>query len=127
MINSDPRAFFNFAKKQGVIGNAVGPLKQDNGQLVYDKQSMSNILNDQYNKVFNREVHHPTVVIDSNVCMENVTSNQEISLSNFFSDENAPLSNVTFNEENVSKAIAMIKTSSASGPDKLCPLFLKKD
>ena len=123
MIKSDPRAFYNFAKKKGVIGKSIGPLKSDNGQLIRDPKCMSNMLNKQYDKVFNRAIHNPHIVDQVNMVNQD---DNEISLNNFFENDNAPLSNVSFTSVKVTEAIAKIKLSSASGPDKICPLFLKK-
>lgn len=119
-IKSDSKSFFKFAKGKKAMKNSIGPVKNKEGKLVYENPGIANELNEQYNDVFNRSVHTPTVTLKQSPNANDVT------IKDLFDNENVPFSNIEFNEGNVIDAICMIKNSSAPGSDKMCPIFLKK-
>ena len=103
------------------INNNIAYLRNKYGEIVDDPSKIPNILNEQYNSMFNNEVCYPHVVLNNSVpCNSN-----EIKLSEFFNRYDAPLTCVSLDVEKVGHAIDCIKSGSAPGPDSVSPLLLK--
>ena len=118
---NNPKVFFRYAKNRAGINNNIAYLRNDCGEIVDDPSEIPNILNKQYNNMFNKEVCYPHVVLNNSV----PSNPNEIKLSDFFNRYDAPLTSVSFDVEKVCHAIDCIKSSSASGPDSVPPLLLK--
>ena len=126
-INSDPKYFFSYAQKYNTANSAIGPLKDANGELTHDETKMANLLNEQFNSVFN--------VLDPNdkktVCLDddpsiNSNSSKYCGLSTLFSESASSGIDINFSKEKVEKAIDKMKRSSSPGPDMLPALFFKE-
>ena len=52
-ISSDPKYFYSYAQKYNTVSTSIGPLKDTNGKLTHDANDMANLLNEQFNSVFN--------------------------------------------------------------------------
>ena len=51
-IKANPRAFFTYSKSKSKTTTTIGPLLDKDKKLQTDPLTMSNILQDQYTKVF---------------------------------------------------------------------------
>ena len=116
-MKTDSKFFFNYAKKNKAINKSIGPLKNQSGELVNACSEMADILNKQYYSVFNKTSSYPYITSDN--------EQGGISLESFFTEDDGSVSEVNFSPEKVEKAIDAIKPTSAPGPDKLLPVFLK--
>ena len=103
-IKNNPKFFYAYARKHSKTKSKVGPLRNRNDKLVYDKDSIANILQDQYTSVFSI----PTVadVIYPNICPNS-------------------LSDIIFDEQDIIEAISTLTPNSAPGPDGFPAILLK--
>ena len=105
-IKTNPRFFFSYAKQFAVTKTKVGPLLTKTNEFTSSSYEMANILSEQYASVFS--------VPSGRDRPEEV-------------GENIPtLDNITFTEEDIINAIDELKNNSASGPDGLAAILLKK-
>ena len=118
---SDPKQFYSFAKKKN-SDSEIHFLRDKNGIITNDECKMASILNEQYYSVFNRSNQVPHIMLDS---ASGIAPPEKVTLSHFFDNQHAPLTNIVFNEAKVCKAIDKMKITSAPGPDKITPYFLK--
>ena len=54
-MKKNPKYFYSFVKKFNQTVNKVGPLKDENDNLINDPEAKANILQDQYTKVFSNQ------------------------------------------------------------------------
>ena len=98
-IKINPKAFYAYAKSKSKTKSKIGPLSDKEGKLQSDSQIMTNILQDQYVKVFS----------NPNKETEFKTPNQE---------GVPPINDIEFSPLDFEKAIKLLPTNAASGPDK---------
>ena len=104
-IKKNPKFFFAYARKKGVIKTPVGPLQNEEGISVSDPLGMANLLAEQFQKSFST----PTQAVPENT------------------DEEGPeTDDIIFSENCIIKAIDEISTNSSPGPDRFPALLLKK-
>ena len=127
-ISSDPKYFYGYAKKYNTADTSIGPLKDKNGELTQDESKMANLLNEQFNSVFNTS--HPNT--EKKVCLDDdllliSDPNRYCSLSTLFHESNGTVINqISVTKEKVEKAIDKMKRSSSPGPDLIPALFFKE-
>ena len=51
-IKTDPKYFFKYASRHSTLSKAIGPLVNDQKELTDNSQSICQLLQDQYMKVF---------------------------------------------------------------------------
>ena len=109
-IKTNSRFFFSYAKQFSVTKSKVGPLLNEQNEFTGSSYEMANILSRQYSSVFSK----PSPPI-------NQTKTDDVD------DDTLPtLSDITFTEKDIIDAIDELKNNSASGPDGLAAIFLKK-
>ena len=106
-IKSNPRYFFTYAKQFSSSKSKIGPLLNEHNDYTNSSEKMANILLKQYSSVFSEPAGSPYLTSEV--------------------DENAPtLSDFQFTEKDLIDAIDELSNSSASGPDGVSAIFLKK-
>ena len=106
-IKTNPKVFYAYAKRKSSIKCKIGPLKDSCGKLHTDAQKMANILQQQYKRVFSDP--------DENTDFNTSESN-----------EYSGIESMHLTEEDFTKAIDLIPSNSASGPDKFPIRILKE-
>lgn len=107
-IKTNPRAFFTYAKRQSKTYDTIGPLLDKENKLQSDPKIMSNILQDQYTKVFSDKESG-----DINQPSQDTSNIPE-------------LADIIFSIEDIIKAINQIGLRSAPGPDKIPAILIKE-
>ena len=100
-IKTNSRFFFSYAKQFSITKTKVGPLLNKINEFTSSSYEMANILSEQYSSVFSEPSSptcHPTPEEDY----------------------------ITFTEQDILDAIDELRNNSASGPDGLAAIFLKK-
>ena len=106
-IKTNPRFFFSYAKQFSVTKTKIGPLLNEKNEYTSSSYEMANILAKQYSSVFSSPCDSP--------------------YHNEIDDNEIPtLTDITFTETDLSDAIDELSNTSASGPDGLSAIFLKK-
>ena len=93
-----------YARKHSKTKSKVGPLRDKDNKLIYDKENIANILQDQYVSVF-------SVPKGTNITHENVCPNL--------------LEDIVFNERDIIEAISSLTPNAAPGPDGFPAVILK--
>ena len=106
-IKVNPKAFYGYAKGKSKIKSKIGPLSDKDGKLQSDAETMSNLLQDQYVKVFSNPSENTKINIPDN---ENRTSS---------------ITDLEFTTKDFEDAIRLIPANSAAGPDKFPAIVLK--
>ena len=104
-IKNNPKFFFSYAKRHSKTKSKVGPLRNKNNKLIYDKQSIANILQDQYTSVFSTPK-------ETDISYPNACQNQ--------------INDIIFEEKDIIEAISTLTPNAAPGPDgfpAVLPLF----
>ena len=105
-IKTNPRFFFAYAKQFSVKKTKVGPLVNKNNEFTDSSYEMANILSEQYASVFS--------------VPSGKSSPEEV-------DNSIPmLDDIVFTEEDIINAIDELRNNSASGPEGLAAILLKK-
>ena len=104
-ITKNSKFFFAYAAKSSTSKTKIGPLINDSGQLVDENKEMSELLSENYKRVFSIP----------KVTLQNPEIASEFSLTNI----NIDISEIT-------KAIDDIGSNSASGPDNIPAILLKQ-
>ena len=108
-IKTNSQFFFSYAKQFSITKTKVGPLLNKTNEFTSSSYQMANILSEQYSSVFSEPsspISHPTSEED---------------------DDSIPtLTDITFTEQDILDAIDELRNNSASGPDGLAAIFLKK-
>ena len=107
-IKKNPRAFFTYAKRQSKTHDTIGPLLDKENKLQSDPKTMSEILQNQYTKVFSDKESG-----DSNQPQQDTSQIPE-------------LHEILISTEDIIKAINQIGSRSAPGPDKIPAILLKE-
>ena len=103
-IKNNPKFFFAYARKHSKSKSKVGPLRDAKNKLVYDKGTISNMLQDQYTSVFSTPT--TTDIIHPRICPNS-------------------LSDIIFEERDIIEAISTLTPNSAPGPDGFPAILLK--
>ena len=107
-IKTNSKYFFNYAKQFSSTKSSIGPLLNENNEYTSSSSKMANLLSKQYSSVF---------------CEPSDTSPYFTMEEN----ENDPtITDIEFTEQDIVDAIDELKNTSASGPDGLAAIFLKK-
>ena len=107
-IKANPRAFFTYSKSKSKTTTAIGPLLDKDKKLQTDPLTMSNILQDQYTKVFSNPDSG-----DPDQPMPDTTDVQ------WFDD-------IKVTPKEIITAINEISPYSAPGPDKIPAVLIKE-
>ena len=105
-IKTNPRFFFSYAKQFAVTKTSVGPLLNEKNEFTNSSYEMGNILSKQYSSAYS------------------VPSTQQ--LANVETSDGPTISDIVFTEEDIVAAIDELRNNSASGPEGLAAIFLKK-
>ena len=103
---SNTKPFYSYMKQRTSNRVSVGPLKDNNGNLVNDDFQMAEMLNEFFCSVFTRED-----------CTSIPDAEQLFQLGD-------PLEIIQFSEDKVKKKLEQLRPNSAPGPDKLWPRVL---
>ena len=106
--NKNKKAFFSHLKKMTKVKPSIGPLKNEQGEIVVDNQNMAEILNDFFTTVFT---------------VEDVTNIPKVEA--LFTGD-MPLTTMFFDRKPIAEKLKALKPNSAPGPDKIHPQFLNK-
>jgi len=104
-LTKNPKLLYSYMKSKTKNHDTIGPLKDVNGQLVFEPKKQADILNRYFGSVFGS---------DSKV---NIVSDAR--------DED-DLQIVYFNPEDIKKKVLHMKSRSSPGPDKITPIVLKE-
>ena len=105
-IKTNPRFFFSYAKQFAVTKTNIGPLLNEKNEFTSSSYEMANILSKQYSSVFSvPSTEQPPITENSAV---------------------QSISDVSFTEHDIIAAIDELRNNSASGPDGISAIFLKK-
>ena len=110
-MKKDPKFFFKYAKKFSKSTSDIGPFLNQEGDVVTDGVTITEMLKEQYNSVFSspredKKVSSPVEFFSIN------TANEQ-------------LDNIVFDKEDVIDAIDKLNKSSSCGPDGVPAIFLK--
>ena len=108
-IKTNPKVFYSYSKGKSKIKCKVGPLTDKENNLQSDPGLMSNLLQDQYVKVFSKPTDSTNIKIQGdsrNTC--------------------PPLTDIKFTSKDFEEAIKLIPVNAAAGPDKFPAIVLKK-
>ena len=109
-ISKNSKYFFAYAKKFSKTKSSIGPLKDKQGNFVFRKREIAEILSQQYEAVFTQPTSVP--------CPDD---------HSLFSDNGMEhLKEITFTEEDFILAINELSLNAGSGPDGLPSILLKK-
>ena len=103
-VKTNPKAFYAYVRSNTKVKEGIAPLKDSNGNLLYDSKSKAKLLNDEFSGIF-------TIEPDGEV----------IDLPPFVG---TPLESVNFTQDDISKILSGLKGSSC-GPDDIHPVILK--
>ena len=104
----NPKQFYSYLKNERTNKVRVGPLKNEDGELVMDPKAQANLLNENYSKVFTVPEGEGEAEID---CLVR---------------EEEKLRTVNYTEEKVLKVIDSMRREAAGGPDEIPPRVLKE-
>ena len=104
--NTDPKIFYSYVNRAKATRSKIGPLTNDNGDIIVDPKEQAQILNKFYGSVFTH---------DGDVCPE-VRQRED----------GATLEEIEITEKVVEEVIKELKDDSAAGPDNIPPRLLKE-
>ena len=105
-VKKSPKAFYSYLKTKTANKETVGPLK-DGDVFTSDDDKMAGLLNEFFSSIFTTEdVTHLPV--------------PKLTYTGSF-----PLHTVDFRQDTIEHKLAKLRTSSAPGPDKICPRLLQ--
>ena len=106
-IKSNAKYFFTYAKQFSSTRSSIGPLLNEVNEYTASSPKMANLLSAQYSSVFSEPKDSPYFEMTEEV-------------------DSVKITDVIFTEKDIIDAIDELKNSSASGPDSLSAIFLKK-
>jgi hypothetical protein len=100
------KKFANYIKSKTKSRTPIGPLKDDQGNIITDERKMAKILNDYFSSVYSKEDKNnmPTKERETQVSLENITITSEL----------------------VEKKIQSLRKDSAPGPDNIHPHLMRE-
>jgi hypothetical protein len=109
-IIKNPRFFYSYAKQNNKLRSTVGPLLNEEGDLIHHPKTMADILQKQYSSVFSDP-------LSAKKKKPKICKNCKI---------NSTLENFDFTTEDIVKAINEINEGSACGDEDIPAMILKK-
>ena len=106
-IKTNSKYFFSYAKQFSSTKSSIGPLLNENNEYTASSSKMANLLSSQYSFVFSKPSDSPYYAMEE-------------------SQDDATITDIEFSEQDIIDAIDELKNTSASGPDGLAAIFLKK-
>ena len=106
-IKLNPKYFFSYSKQFSVTRSKIGPLLNELNEYTSSSPKMAEILSSQYSSVFSKPSTSPYLTIEEDSYIPTLTE-------------------VNFTEKDIIDAIDELSNTSASGPDGLAAIFLKK-
>ncbi len=106
-IKTNSKYFYAYAKQFSSTRSKVGPLLDELKEYTSSSTKMANILSSQYSSVFSEPIESPYHAEEEDPNIESLTD-------------------IDFSEQDIIDAIDELKNNSASGPDGLVAIFLKK-
>ena len=106
-IKTNSKFFFSYAKQFSATKSSIGPLLNENNEYTGSSSKMANLLSSQYSSVFSKPSDSPYYTMEENENDETITD-------------------IDFTEQDIIDAIDELKNTSASGPDGLAAIYLKK-
>ena len=112
-IKEDPSVFYRYARQKSKTRCDIGPLMKSDKTITSDDGEMSNILSQQYAKVFSKPFY-------------DITSDDfTVKLSETVTNVNSEICEIYFTAENIKSALKNIDNSSSAGQDGVPPHVLK--
>ena len=102
--NEGKRKFNNYVKSKLSVKSGIGPLVNNNNEVVADSKGMADLLNNYFSSVYSTESRYVPNV-------ENQCQNS--------------LNNIVFTQQEVKEKIKKLKFGKAPGPDGICTNILK--
>lgn len=112
-IKTDPKSFYSYVRSKQRTKQSVGPLKDENGTLCNDDESMATLLNRYFATVFTKE---------------NMTEMPLLELRQSIQDPNRmveSLLDIEITQSKVENALGKMKENKAAGVDGLTSSYLK--
>ena len=108
-IKKNSKYFYAYAKKLSTIKTGLGPLKNEQGEFIYDNVKMAEMLSSQFSSVFTKTTDQPL-------------NKEEI----FPTTQNYDLEDLVLNEETFIEALSELSPQAAAGPDGMPAILLLK-
>ena len=108
-VKTNPKSFYRYVRSISKTKDVIGPLKDNEGQVVNDDRTMCGLLNDFFTSVFTHERQNIPEVI-----------------KRFTRDDDEELKNIVVDEEIIKKKFCQLKDGKAPGDDGLVTKFLKE-
>ena len=105
-IKTNSKYFFTYAKQHSTTKTSIGPLLNENNEYTASSSKMANLLSVQYSSVFSTPTDSPYYALED--------------------EDGTTITDIEFSEQDIIDAIDELKQNSASGPDGLTAIFLKK-
>ena len=102
-IKSDPKAFYKYARSKMKVKDRVGPLEDENGEVITDDKKSAELLNRFFSSVFTREV------------LENLPE----PASMFTGTPQEELNNIAMSPDIIMKKLVSLKPDKAPGIDNM--------
>ena len=106
-IKTNSKYFFSYAKQFSSTRSSIGPLLNEFNEYTASSSKMANLLSAQYSAVFSTPVDSPYYALQEDMNGESITD-------------------IDFTEQDIIDAIDELKNASASGPDGLSAILLKR-
>lgn len=106
-IKTNSKYFFSYAKQFSSTRSSIGPLLNEFNEYTASSSKMANLLSAQYSAVFSTPVDSPYYALQEDINGESITD-------------------IDFTEQDIIDAIDELKNASASGPDGLSAILLKR-
>ena len=109
-IKTDPKAYFKYIRGKVEAKDCIGPLKNENGEVVNDNSETAALLNNYFASVFTEEI----------------TSNVPEASQIFLGPNSDKLSTIEITEEMVKNKLIKLKPDKSPGVDNIYPIVLQK-
>ena len=106
-IKTNPKYFFSYAKQFSSTRSSIGPLLNEIKEYTASSPKMAYLLSTQYSSVFSEPKDSPYYTVEEDMSAISLTD-------------------IDFSEQDIIDAIDELKNTSASGPDGIAAIFLKK-
>ena len=105
-IKKNPKYFYRYARRFSKARSNIGPLLDEQGELVSDSYAMANLLMNQYSKMFSNSINVDASTSDHNI-------------------SHSVICDLTFDKMDLIEAIDELKMNSAPGLDGFPAALLK--
>ena len=125
-MKTDPKYFYQFAKKNSKIKSEIGPICLSDGTYTCDKEEMAEALSAQYSSMFSSPREMVDVAFKEEL-FPKVASSPPPSLPSEdpLHHEAPALHTVSFSEDKLRAAIQSLSSSAAPGPDGIPTMCYK--